>query len=382
MAAVAQFVAGLKSRNRDLQNKAAQDLFLYVKTELREMPQEELVQFFDDFNHHIFDMVSSPDANEKKGGVLAISEYIHKHSPFVNYNFMSFAECLISGDVVNTTTRISRYSNNLRNLLPSNDVSVMEIAAKTLVKLALLPGSKGAESFEFDIKRAFEWLSEERNEGKRHAAVLVLRELAVAMPTFFYQQVSGFFEHIFNAVRDPKSIIREGAGQALRAALVVTSQRESAKQLLNKPMWYQQCFDQALLGFSEVVPLREKGVTKEDRVHGALIVLDELLRCSNIAWERRYASLRFLKPITHKHLSEDFGYILPRLKAPFGEKVQHTQPPVQTSSLYDFEVNKYSTVNNQESAICRQILVNNYADVCAKIMEQRGKAIYINLKEF
>lgn len=273
--------------------------------------------------------------------------------------------------MVNTTTRISRYSNNLRNLLPSNDVAVMEIAAKTLVKLALLPGSKGAESFEFDIKRAFEWLSEERNEGKRHAAVLVLRELAVAMPTFFYQQVSGFFEHIFNAVRDPKSNIREGAGQAIRAALVVTSQRESAKQLLNKPMWYQQCFDQAMLGFGEV-PLREKGVTKEDRVHGALIVLDELLRCSNITWERRYAALRFLKPVSKRQMSEDFGYILPRLKGPFTDKVQHTQPPVQTSSLYDFEVNKYSTVNNQESAICRQILVNNYEDVCAKVMEQRG----------
>lgn len=76
MAAASQFVAGLKSRNRDVQNKAAQDLFLYVKTELREMPEEELVQFFDDFNHHIFDMVSSPDANEKKGGVLAISELL------------------------------------------------------------------------------------------------------------------------------------------------------------------------------------------------------------------------------------------------------------------------------------------------------------------
>lgn len=72
--AVTQFVSGLKSRYRDEQNKAAQKLFLYVKTELREMPQEELVQFFDDFNHHIFDMVSSPDAYEKKGGVLAISE--------------------------------------------------------------------------------------------------------------------------------------------------------------------------------------------------------------------------------------------------------------------------------------------------------------------
>lgn len=74
MAAVTQFVNGLKSKHRDVQNKAAQDLFLFVKTELREMPQDELIQFFDEFNHHIFDMVSSLDAYEKKGGVLAISK--------------------------------------------------------------------------------------------------------------------------------------------------------------------------------------------------------------------------------------------------------------------------------------------------------------------
>lgn len=139
--------------------------------------------------------------------------------------------------MVNTTTRISRYSNNLRSIGPINDVAVMEIAAKTLVKLALLPGSKGAESFEFEIKRAFEWLSEEKNDGRKHAAVLILRELAVAMPTYFYQQIFGFFDHIFNGIRDSKPAVREGAGQALRAALVVTSQRENTKQL-NKPQWY------------------------------------------------------------------------------------------------------------------------------------------------
>lgn len=65
---------------------------------------------------------------------------------------------------MNTTTRISPYYNHLRNLLPSNDVSVMEIAARTLVKLDSLPVSKGAESFDFDIKRAFELLSGDRQE--------------------------------------------------------------------------------------------------------------------------------------------------------------------------------------------------------------------------
>lgn len=290
---------------------------------------------------------------------------------------------------MNTTTRISRYSNNLRNLLPSNDVSVMELAAKTLVKLALLPGSKGAESFEFDIKRAFEWLSEERNEvrnfnfsyarssthleyfqGKRHAAVLVLRELAVAMPTYFYQQVSGFFEHIFNAIRDPKPIIRDGAGQALRAALVVTSQRESAKQS-NKPQiqWYKQCYEEAIVCFGEV-PIKEKGVTKDDRIHGALIVLDELFRCANVVWERRYSSLRFLEQEPKKPMYEDFTTILPRFKAPFIEKLHSHQQVQTTSSLYDIESSKCLS-NLSESAVCRQILLDNYEDICAKVLDQR-----------
>lgn len=67
--------------------------------------------------------------------------------------------------------------------------------------------------------------------------MLVLRELALSMPTYFYQQVSGFFEHIFNAIRDSKPMIREAAGRALKAGLVVTAQRESAK-CSTKPMWY------------------------------------------------------------------------------------------------------------------------------------------------
>jgi FKBP12-rapamycin complex-associated protein len=32
-------------------------------------------------------------------------------------------------------------------------------------------GSYTAEYVEFEVKRAFEWLSGERNEGRRHAAV-------------------------------------------------------------------------------------------------------------------------------------------------------------------------------------------------------------------
>ncbi|KAJ9576744.1 hypothetical protein L9F63_025360, partial [Diploptera punctata] len=241
-----------------------------VKTELREVSVEEVTTFMDDFNHHIFEMVSGSDVNEKKGGILAIV-------------------CLIGADIGNINTRISRFANYLRNLLPSSDIGVMELAAKTVGKLALVSGTYAAEYVEFEVKRAFEWLGGDRHEGKRHAAVLVLRELAVSMPTYFFQQVQQFFDLIFNAVRDPKPIIREGAVEALRAALVVTAQRETAKQT-QKPQWYKQCYDEATNGFDEIFT-REKGVNREDRVHGSLLVLNELLRSSNADWERNYEQL-------------------------------------------------------------------------------------------
>lgn len=347
---VQQFVNNLKSRNKETQNKAVQDLVNYVKTELREMPQDELKQFFDIFNHHIFDMVNSPDINEKKGGVLAI-------------------KCLISGDVVNTTTRISRYIQNLRNLLPSNDVGVMELAAKTLVKLALLPGSKGSESFEFDIKRAFEWLTEERNEAKRQSAVLILRELAVAMPTFFYQQISNFFGHIFNALNDPKPSIRECAGQALRAALIVTSQRESSKSQ-TKQQWYRQCYDEAMKSFGEVPP-KEKGVTRDDRVHGGLIVLNEILRCSNLTWEKKYMTLKRSRPDLRGVFvaDETSNNLFPRFRVPFTEKRIPSKATFQA-----FEPNQKCLGQVgilQESCHCRHLVLENYEEICSKVFEQR-----------
>lgn len=65
--------------------------------------------------------------------------------------------------------------------------------------------------------------------------MLVLKELAITMPTYFYQLVSQFFEYVIIAIQDQKVAIREGAVEALRAALVVTAQRETGKQKVN---WY------------------------------------------------------------------------------------------------------------------------------------------------
>jgi FKBP12-rapamycin complex-associated protein len=47
----------------------------------------------------------------------------------------------------------------------------MEMAAKAVGRLALASGTYTSEYVEYEEKRAFEWLSGDRNEGRRQAAV-------------------------------------------------------------------------------------------------------------------------------------------------------------------------------------------------------------------
>lgn len=77
-------------------------------------------------------------------------------------------------------TRIGRFANYLRNLLPSNDPVVMEMASKAIGRLAMAGDTFTAEYVEFEVKRALEWLGADRNEGRRHAAVSACRRSAAS----------------------------------------------------------------------------------------------------------------------------------------------------------------------------------------------------------
>ena len=47
----------------------------------------------------------------------------------------------------------------------------MELVAKAVGRLAQVGGTFSADYVEFEVKKAFEWLSGDRHEGRRHAAV-------------------------------------------------------------------------------------------------------------------------------------------------------------------------------------------------------------------
>ncbi|XP_015906953.1 serine/threonine-protein kinase mTOR [Parasteatoda tepidariorum] len=371
------FVSGLKSKNEDVRLKTTRELHHYITTELREMSIEDVTTFLDEFNHHIFEMVSSSDVNDKKGGILAI----------VN---------LLGINVGNTGTRTSRFVNYLRNLLPSSDIGVMELAAYAIGRLALASGTYTAEYVEFEAKRAFEWLSGDRHEAKRHAAVLVLRELAVSTPTFFFQQVPQFFECIFNAHKDPKPQIRESAAAALRAALVVRAQRETKE--VTPPLCYSLSYDVAAKGLEEA--LKEKGVARDDKIHGSLLVLNELLRCSNLDGEMTRQELedKIQQQASHESGQNRYNFLkelgtgsLSRSFKAFHQLHQNTQNGSHKGAglsavvkyhkalgTYPGDVVSTRRIQVYESNACKQLIAEHFDTICQQVLRYRNsKSIYI-----
>lgn len=159
----------------------------------------------------------------------------------------------------------------------------------------------------------------------------------------------------------------------MRAALIVTSQRESVKSGV-KPGWYKQCYDEAMYCFGEV-PSKDKGVSKDDRVHGALIVLNEILRCSNAVWEKKYTSLKRLHP-EQPRFHDDSTNLFPRFKTHFTDKASNNTSQFLSASTYPYDYDTDSKFSRQhlsinESATCRQIITDNYDEICSKVLEQR-----------
>jgi serine/threonine-protein kinase mTOR len=199
---------------------------------------------------------SGTDSNEKIGGIFAIEQLI----PFPG------------DDAAQKTTRFSGY---LRAALRSNDNAVLVHAARALGRLATPGGALTAELVESEAKAALEWLQSERQESRRFAAVLVIRELARNSPTLLYPFVPQILDCIWNAIRDPKVLIRETAAEAVAACFEILSSRDTA--LRNH--WFTRMYGEALAGLK---------VNSIESVHASLLVLKELLRSGGMFMHDHY----------------------------------------------------------------------------------------------
>ncbi|CAB40167.2 TORC1 serine/threonine protein kinase Tor2 [Schizosaccharomyces pombe] len=246
---------GLKSRNEEIRNKAANDLYEYVIAYSRELSGEALVQFNNDVNKYVYTLIHSTDPLDRLAGVTAINRLIDYEGE--------------------DTTRITRFANYLRIILPGTDQKATVLAAKALGRLAVPGGALTSEFVNFEVKRALEWLQGERNENRRYAAVLILKELAKNTSTLIYAHIDSIFELLWHGLRDPKVTIRIASADALSEFLKIVRQRDSSIRL----QWYTSILNEAQRGVAQ---------GSSDYIHGSLLVYRQLFLKAGMFMHERY----------------------------------------------------------------------------------------------
>ena len=173
--------------------------------------------------------------------------------------------------------KTTQFAGFLRQALRSNDPTVLAAAARSLGRLARPGGALTAELVEAEIQSALEWLQSDRQESRRLAAVLVIRELARYSPTLLYGFVPQIFELIWVALRDSKSIIRETSAEAVSGCFAIIVARDT--QI--RQQWFSRVYDEALAG------LKSPNI---DWIHGSLLILNELLAKGSMFMQDYYRS--------------------------------------------------------------------------------------------
>ena len=224
------------------------DLRRYVEQQWREMSTETFSKFMKEVHRHIFKLVNSASCNDKITAIVAIDELLD-----IDYDDAAGRHTI-------------QFANYLRSGLTTNDQTVILMASKTLGRLVKKEGSLTADCVEFEVKRSLEWLDGDRyDSSRRHAAVLVLKEMAENAPTLFYFHVNVFFDVVWSALRDKQLTIRECGVQALSSTLLLVALREHRLRM----QWYQKIWQETLHGFK---------IGTVEGIHGSLLTVGELLR--------------------------------------------------------------------------------------------------------
>ncbi|KAL8733536.1 MAG: hypothetical protein Q9181_003535 [Wetmoreana brouardii] len=255
--ALNQALQDLKSKNEEVRTKAAHDVYAGVVAAAREQAPEAFQATYSLVNHRLSQLINGSDPYERIGGILAVEQLI-------NFD---------GDDPAQKTTRFAGY---LKSGLRANDNNVLIYAARALGRLAVPGGALTAELVESEVKSALEWLQIDRQENRRFAAVLVIRDLARSSPTLLYAFVPQVLDCIWVAVRDQKVLIRETAAEAVGACFDIILTRDTGL----RDLWHGRMYDETLQGFKS---------SSIEYTHGSLLILRELLQKGGMFMrDRRY----------------------------------------------------------------------------------------------
>jgi len=151
----------LKSRDDFRRKKAIHCLQQYINQDMSEVNDEEIKLFYDKSITKIFDLMLGSGANnlnDIKAGIMLMC-------------------ILLDASTVDKTKPVicAPFANHLRNLNHNfSDLELLDLSACAVGKIAVNSGSVTPNFVDFEIRRAIELISADKNEFKRHSAVCFL----------------------------------------------------------------------------------------------------------------------------------------------------------------------------------------------------------------
>lgn len=159
-------LAELRSRDEMRRKKAIQCLRQYINQDMSEVSDEEIKAFYDLAITKIFDLMlgsGANNANDIKAGIVLMCILLDSMSSLVDK----------SKPVI-----CAPFANHLRNLNHNfSDLELLDLSACAVGKIAINSGAVTPNFVDFEIKRALELISSDKNETKRHSAVSCLKIL-------------------------------------------------------------------------------------------------------------------------------------------------------------------------------------------------------------
>ncbi|KAL8292423.1 hypothetical protein RQP46_001035 [Phenoliferia psychrophenolica] len=248
----------LRNKSDEVRLRASNELHNYILASSRSLSAEAFNKVYSEIHARCFALVNSTDLQDKLAGVTAIDKIVD----------------VLGKDM----SRALRLAASVQRALPCADPLVMTLAAKVFARLAAQGGSLMAGHVDVQIKSCVEWLQGERNENRRYAAVLVLRELTRAAPALVNDNISELLDNLWTAMRDPKVATREAAANALAGCLRIAMQRDSQ----SRAEAFNMVFEQAQRGLKLNTP---------EAIHGSLLGYRELFLEGKTFMQDRYTAV-------------------------------------------------------------------------------------------
>ncbi|KAF7308846.1 Serine/threonine-protein kinase TOR [Mycena kentingensis (nom. inval.)] len=251
---------GLESKDPELRLQRAVALRNYVLSAVTEMSSDVSGAIWDTVNQGLFNLMHSQHTERNLGGLLAMNMLLE-----------------IDGEeLLDSRRNLFRMYNYVKHvLLKTADANLMLLASQTLGKIVRAASKQSTQSqapsagagtafnesfMDHQVPAAINLIQQQ--DSPRYAGVLILKELALNSPTYFYAHIGMVFDNILAPLRDPRLIVREAAAELLSACLENVSQRDRGSPYLGK------IYEEAAAGFLLAQP---------EIIHASLLAYRALL---------------------------------------------------------------------------------------------------------